>query len=509
MAIVEALEPTAARRRLRVKSPVTLEPLREFEVCTADDVREAVARAREAQVAWGAQPIADRVAVMQKALALLVERQDHVIDVICAETGRSRMETTFMEVFPACDSLNFFSLNAKKMLRDRRVGMHLLRMKRARIAYQPLGVVGVISPWNGPFILSLNPAVQALLAGNAVIIKPSEVTPGSALLVAELLADAGLPDGVLQVLLGDGETGAALVDGGVDMVAFTGSVSVGRLVGEACGRNLIPCVLELGGKDPMIVCSDANLERAASGAVFGAFLNMGQFCCSVERCYVVDAVYDEFLAKVVAHTEALRLGTEGEFDLGPFIFERQLERVEAQIADAVANGAKVVCGGKRRPDLGEFFFEPTVIVDVPEDCALMHEETFGPVLPVLRCVDEEDAIRKANASPFGLSGSVWSRDKRRGEAIATRVDTGSVCVNDTGISYGALELPFGGRKLSGVGQVHGAEGLRRFAHAQPVITDRFGSDREQVWYPYVTKTLDGMQKAIRVLWGTPLRWLMR
>lgn len=511
MAIVEALKTSGkgARRKLRVLNPVTLESVGEFEAATAKDVAMAVATAREAQVSWAAKSYDQRGEYMQRALKVLLDRQDQFMDQVIAETGRSRLETLFMEIFPTADSLNFYSKRAKKILADKPMPMHLLRMKKAKITYKPLGVIGIITPWNGPFVLSLNPTVQALMAGNAVILKPSEVTPFSGQLVEKLFQEAGLPDGVLQVLLGDGATGAALVNGGVDKISFTGSVATGRKVGEACGRNLVRCTLELGGKDPMLVCADADIERAAGGAVFGCFMNNGQYCSSTERIYVVEEVADDFTARVVAKVQELRVGKEGEFDLGPFIFDKQMEKVKDQIADAVAKGAKVLTGGKNIEALGKYFFEPTVLADVTHDMKIMTEETFGPVLPIMRVRDEAEGIRLANDTEYGLGGNVWSKDKDRAEVLARQIDAGSVTINDASLTYGALELPFGGAKSSGLGVVNGESGLKGYCREVPIVADRFGPKAESIWYPYDQKTFDGMKKAIKVIWGTPLRMLMR
>src|SRR5580693_7574695 len=351
MAIVEAIESSGGARRLRVSSPVTREKIGEVTVTPAAEVRAAVARARAAQPAWAAAGFDGRARVMRRALKTLIRRQEEFIDVLVRETGRSRVETIMMEIFASCDTLSYHAKHAKRILADEKKPLHLLRNKRLVITYRPLGVVGVITPWNGPFVLSLNPSVQAMMAGNTVVVKPSEVTPLAGRLVADLFREAGLPEGVLTVVEGDGETGAALVDAGVDKISFTGSVRTGRKVGEACGRNLIPCTLELGGKDPMIVCADADLERAAGGAVFGAFMNTGQYCCSTERVYVAEEVADEFTRRVVAKVQALKQGSEseGDFDLGPMIWPNQLDVIDAHIADAVARGAKVVTGGRRNP----------------------------------------------------------------------------------------------------------------------------------------------------------------
>lgn len=507
MAFVEPVASVGPARRYRSRSPVTGEPLREWDAATPDEVRAAVATARAAQAAWAATPLRDRVAVMDRALALLLDRQEAYIDRIVEETGRSRLETVVMEIFPACDALNYWSRAAPRLLRDRRVGLHLLRHKSARIHYRPMGVVGVITPWNGPFILSLNPTVQALLAGNAVVVKPSEVTPWSAKLVEELLTDAGLPAGLCRVLPGDGATGAALCEAGVDKISFTGSVTTGRKVGEACGRNLVACTLELGGKDAMIVCADANLERAAGGALFGGLMNAGQFCSGTERVYVVASVADAFEAKVIEKARALTQAREGAFDIGPFIFPKQRDIVEGQLADAVAQGATVAVGGGRNEAVGELYFQPTIVTGATHAMTLMTEETFGPVVPIVRVADEEEAIRMANDSRYGLGATVWTRDTTRGIAIAKRLNAGSVVVNDTAITYGALEVPFGGVGESGVGSANG-EGPRNFSHAQPILADRLGLATEQVWYPYTADKLPGLQKALRVLWGTFIRFLL-
>jgi succinate-semialdehyde dehydrogenase/glutarate-semialdehyde dehydrogenase len=507
MAIVQPIE-VDSRRSLRVSNPATNEPIGDVPVTTAIEVRAAIARARSVQPSWAAKSYAERAKVMMRALEILRRDQEHYIDVVMRETGRSHFETLMMEVFAGCDSLTYYAKNAARILTDQRPSMHLLKTKKLLITYRPLGVVGIITPWNGPFILGLNPTVQALMAGNAVLVKPSEVTPFSGLLLQELFRAAGLPEDVLQVLPGDGETGAALVEGGVDKISFTGSVATGRKVGEACGRALIPCTLELGGKDAMIVLDDADLERAAGGAVFGGFFNAGQFCCGTERVYVQEAVAEEFTRRVVEKARTLRQATSGEYDIGPMIWPRQLEVVERHMADAVAKGATVLCGGRRATEIGELFYEPTVLVDVTHDMLIMKEETFGPVLPIVRVRDEDEAIRLANDSIYGLSGTVWSKNEARGVAVARRLDTGSVCINESSITYGACEAPFGGRKQSGVGQVNGEVGLRGYCHALPIVIDRFGTKEEHVWYPYTPEKEAILQKIIRWVWGTPIgKWM--
>ncbi len=508
MAIVQAGETTGGVRRLRVANPATKEHIGDISVNTLEIVRETVARSRTAQEAWGAKTVDERAIVIDRALKLLIARQEDFISVIMRETGRSHFETIMMEIMPACDALSYFSKQARRTLRDRKVGLHLLRNKRLTITYQPLGVVGVITPWNGPFILSINPAIQALLAGNGVVIKPSEVTPFSGKLVAELFRDAGLPSGLLAVLEGDGETGVALIESGVDKISFTGSVKTGRKVGEACGRNLVPCTLELGGKDAMIVCDDADVVRAANGAVFGALMNAGQFCCSIERIYVAENIADEFIRRVVAKVKTLKQATSGEFDLGPMIWPPQLDVIERHIEDAKKHGATVLVGGKRNEQVGGLYYEPTVITNVTHDMAIMREETFGPVVAIVRVQSDDEAIRCANDSTYGLTATVWSRSDERAEAIAKRLVVGSISVNDVALTYGALEAPFGGRRSSGVGQIHGENSLRNFCYPTPILFDRFRTKEEVVWYPYTNDKAKLLQRIIRWIWGTPLGKLM-
>jgi acyl-CoA reductase-like NAD-dependent aldehyde dehydrogenase len=509
MALVEPIEPGAGgRRRLRLKNPATLEPIGEIEVDTAEDVRAALERARKAQPEWARLGFEQRGRILRRAIPVLLHRQDEIVDALVAETGKPRIEVLAAELLTACDVIEFYAKRARRMLADRTIPVHLVKNKKLRIAYKPLGVVGIITPWNFPFILSLNPAVQALMAGNAVVLKPSEATPFAGRWIAELLAAAGLPEGVFQLLLGDGETGAALVESGVDKVSFTGSVRTGRGVGEACGRRLVPCTLELGGKDPMIVCADADLERAANGAVYGAFTNAGQVCMSTERVYVVDEVADAFLEKVLEKTSALRQGPEGEFDVGPMIFAPQLEVVERHVRDALAKGARVLSGGRRNPAWAGLFYEPTVLVDVNHDMDVMREETFGPVLPIMRVRDESEALRLANDSLYGLNASVWTRNKHKGAELARAIESGSVVVNDCMVSYGIAESPFGGVKQSGIGQVNGELGLKSYCHAQSIVVDRFGGKTEPMWFPHSAGKLKTVRRMMRILWGTPLGRLL-
>ncbi|MET8776900.1 aldehyde dehydrogenase family protein [Nocardia sp. NPDC004654] len=505
MAIIRTLSETAeGRRRLALISPIDRHRIGELEVSTPLDVERVVARARAAQPGWAALPVRERARIVRGALDVLVRRREEIIDTVHAETGKPRVEALTMEIVPSCDFLNHWTARAERALRPERRRLHgyLRPYKKLFVHYQPLGVVGVITPWNGPFVLSLNPVVQALLAGNAVILKPSEITPRSGEWVVRVLRAAGVPDDVVQVLHGDGETGAALVRAGLDKISFTGSVATGRNIGAACGATLTPCTLELGGKDAMIVCADADLERAAAGAVYLSMFNCGQVCLSVERVYVVDSVADEFIRRVREKAERVRYRRDETVDVGPFIWDKQLDVVRRHLEDARDRGASILIGGA--PVGGDgLHFEPTVLVDVTHDMAVMTEETFGPVVAIMRVRDEDEAVRLANDSPYGLSGSVFTEDTDKARRIATRLVTGSVVHNDAAVIYGVTEAPFGGRKNSGLGHINnGSDGLRGYTHQQPILITRRSSQKEHVWYPYDDATERQLNFLVRFGFGT-------
>lgn len=512
MSIYEPIESTDSRRHLQLRSPVTLEPTGELICANSEDVAAAIARARAAQPEWAATSMKHRAQIVQKALEIVLQRQDEIIDTVVAETGKARTDAMSMEVFSVADQLCYYAKNAEKFLKPRKRKAHGLMglMKQLRILYKPLGVVGLITPWNGPFVLVMNQATQAILAGNTVVAKGSEVTPYAAKLAEDIFREAGLPEGVLQVLLGDGETGAAIVDGGVDKVSFTGSVATGRIVAQACAAQLIPCTLELGGNDAMIVCADADLDRAADGAWVGSCMNTGHYCCGTERIYVVPEVYDEFLQLVLEKGKNLRQGQQHgwEEDIGAVFWDRQMSIIEAHVEDARAKGANILMGGRRNPDLPGLYYEPTVITDVDNSMDIMLLETFGPILCIQKVASEEEALALANDSEFGLNGNVWTQDKAKGYRMATAIDTGACSVNDMAMSYGIPAAPFGGKKSSGVGQVNGKKGIRGYCHEMPIVIDRFGG-KMQNGYPYSAKNAEGMKKLMDFLWlKTPIgRWL--
>ena len=486
---------------IAVTSPLTGELLSEVPIRSAEEVAAAVERARGAFGTWSEAGIQGRGRVMKRVLDRMVADRDRLIDELIVETGKVRGDA-LQEVVLFLDTFRFYLGNAATFLADEIVSPHIMKNKRGVITRRPRGVVGIISPWNFPIDLGFGEAIPAMLAGNCVVLKPSELTPLINLTIAEMASQAGLPGGVFQVVTGAGETGAALCEE-VDQITFTGSVGVGRIVAQVAARRLIPCTLELGGKDPMIVLRDADLDRAARAAVWGAFFNSGQMCMSVERVYVEESVADTFIDKVVSRTSRLRQGVDGHYthDVGAMTRLQQIDLVEAHVADAIELGARVLTGGKRAPGLPESFYEPTVLVEVDHSMRIMREETFGPVLPIMRVADVQEAIQLANDTEFGLNASVWSKDKGTARSVARAIESGNVCVNDVVSSYAMLELPFGGEKTSGIGRRQGPGGIRKYTVCQSVSEDRLGLGSEIHWYPYSARRLGAIEKISGIFGG--------
>lgn len=483
-----AAEVQIGGRRISVMNPANGEVLREFDCASSAEVAEAAGRARAAQPQWAETSIRKRLEIIRRFQSLLNERKQQVARAITAETGKPYAEALLTEVLVALDSARFLLAQSDEFLRDRAVphGNIATKAKRGRLVRQPHGVIGIISPWNYPFSIPATQSLAALIMGNAVVLKPSELTPLSALELDLLLRDAGLPPNLFQVVLGDGITGADLVESEIDKLIFTGSVATGKRIAAIAARKLLPVVLELGGKDAMIVLADADLDVASSGAVWGAFVNAGQACLSVERCYVQRSIYSQFVALCVEKTRRLRVGNgnDPEIEMGPLIHERQLGIVERHVNDARSHGARVAAGGERLAALGANFYAPTVLADVNHEMLIMREETFGPVLPIMAFDSEEEAVRLANNSEYGLAASVWTRDRKRGEKIARHIKAGTVMVNDTVSCYAISEAPHGGIKASGLGRTHGKPGLDEMVRVKYLDIDLLPGIKKPWWYSY-------------------------
>jgi len=493
----------AANAQIPVENPATGEVIAHVPDLPADAVAEMARKARAAQPAWDALGFEGRGRILKRMQKWLLDNSDEVIEVIRSETGKTYEDAQLAEISYGGAAFGFWADNAPKYLADERVktANPLLAGKKLMMRYRPLGLIGVIGPWNYPLTNSFGDCIPALAAGNAVILKPSEITPLTSLKLLEGLRECGVPEHVFQVATGRGGTGAALTDA-VDMIMFTGSTATGKKVMAKAAETLTPVSLELGGKDPMLVLSDADIERAANSAVYWGMFNCGQTCISVERVYVEEPVYDEFVAKVTEKVKAMRQGDGeiGSAEVGSMTFPPQVDIVERHVQDAKAKGAKILTGGHRGAKSG-YWYEPTVLVDVDHTMECMTEETFGPTLPIMKVADAEEAIRLANDSPYGLGASVFGKDTHRAEAVARRLESGSVCVNDALINYTALELPMGGAKASGLGSRHGAAGIRKYCQQQAVLITRFAMKRDLYMYPNKPGTTKLLRRALRFLYG--------
>ena len=491
------------------RDPATGEVWRSYPSASPAEVARGVARARDAQRAWGARPAADRAHDLERFRRALFARRQEVAEALTRETGNPTAEGLGNEVLIALDYARFYAAESRRLFAAPWFTPSSLSMwrKRVRVAHVPLGVVAVVSPWNYPFMLAAGVVLPALAAGNAVLLKPSELTPTSGALLGELLAEAGVPDGVMTVLQGGGETGASLVAADVDKVFFTGSVPTGRTVARACAERLIPCSLELGGSDPAIVLEDADLAHAARGIAWGRFTNAGQTCVAPKRVFVVGAAYEPFLAQLARGVESLRAGpaSAGDAQLGPLIHPAQRLLLEAQLGDALERGARVVARGAA-PEGDGSYFPPTLLADVTPEMRVMREETFGPLLPVVRVRDADEAVARANESEFGLSASVWSRDAARARAVAERVEAGTVAINDVVIVAGMADVPHGGVKASGSGRSHGSAGLLECVRTQTLVADRFGGWAQPWWFggASAAELRDGLDAVVRLLHGDSL-----
>ncbi|RLQ97121.1 aldehyde dehydrogenase family protein [Falsibacillus albus] len=476
------------KNTLLVVNPATGETFEEIEETGPDQTEQYYHKSRKAQASWGKMSIEERMVFFRKLRLYMVENMREIAEVISKDTGKVLTEAITADVMPTIDAIVHIEKRARKVLSPQKVSTPLLLIgKKSYVEYMPRGVVLVISPWNYPLNLAMVPVLSALAGGNAVILKPSEITPLVGKLIGELFNKVEFPQDIVQIAQGGKKVGEAFTQGDPDYIFFTGSVSTGKKIAEAAAKKLIPTTLELGGKDPMIVFSDAHLKRAAKGAVWGAFTNSGQVCMSTERLYVEEAVYSQFLSLVKEEANSIKRGIEKDADLGSMTYIGQKKIIQHQLNDALEQGARLAVGTPPEKWVNGMFIPLMILTDVTEEMDIMKEETFGPVLPIVKFTTEEEVVEKANSTQYGLNASVWTADLKKARRISRRLISGSVVINDVITSVANHHLPFGGTKNSGIGRYHGDAGLRVFCHEKSILMDKGRKRTEVQWFPYQGK----------------------
>jgi succinate-semialdehyde dehydrogenase/glutarate-semialdehyde dehydrogenase len=501
------VDAVTATTQLESFSPATGERVGSVAVTAPGDVASVVAAVAEVQPQWARLTLEDRAHVLDRAAQVMIDEADEIRDLLVREQGKPRNEAFSMELLPTIDALRWIGHAGQEILADEKISMPqlFLKTKRSAFTYEPVGVIGVISPWNYPWSIPFGEVALALMAGNGVVLKPASLTPLIGERIQSVFERAGIPEGLVRVIHGPG-TGSALVESGVAKVFFTGSVGVGRSVGERCARLLKGSVLELGGKDPMIVLADANLDHAVAGALWGSFANAGQTCSGIERIYVVRELADQFTERVVAGARQLRVGDPMRWDteIGPMVSREQFELVRELVDDAVAAGAVMHCGGPVDPPDGlsseAAFYSPTVLTGVTHEMRIMREEIFGPVVPIVTVDSEAEAVALANDSDFGLGASVWTSDRARGERIAGELQSGMVWINDHMFSHGACQCSWGGVKESGLGRTHSKFGLYECVNVKLRVWEP-STVRNPWWYPYDETLGRALKQTARLLYG--------
>jgi acyl-CoA reductase-like NAD-dependent aldehyde dehydrogenase len=486
-------------------NPATGERIGSVPTIKPSQVQSVVDDVAEVQPFWAQLSLLERARYMRRAARVLVDHSDEIAELLTREQGKPRIESYTMEVLPTIDLLNWCADHGPRILADEPIkySQLMLKQKKSFFSYEPIGVVGVIAPWNYPWSIPFGEVAIALMAGNGVVLKPASLTPLIGQRIQELFERAGLPEGIVRTVHGGGAVGGELVKATTGKIFFTGSVEVGRKVGEACARRMKGSVLELGGKDPQIVCADANLSNAISGAVWGGFANAGQTCSGIERTYVMRDVADRFVEGVVKNASALRVGDPLQWDtaIGPMVSKEQFEIVRELVDDAVASGAKRLCGGPVEVEgMSGHFIAPVVLTDVTHDMRIMKEEIFGPVLPVVTVDTEQEAIELANASEFGLGASVWTLDRDKGERMAREIEAGMVWINDHSYSHGACQCSWGGVKNSGLGRSHSKFGFYECTNIK-LLSWEPSRTRDIWWHPYDEVLGKAIRASARLLYG--------
>ncbi|MDP7036890.1 MAG: aldehyde dehydrogenase family protein [Candidatus Marinimicrobia bacterium] len=483
-------------------NPVSGQKIGSVPITTPAELKHILEKSSDVKGHWGKLKILERASLLKKTQKALIKRTQEFVEIISKETGKPYWDS-FLEVMTVAEHLKYMCRHAPFLLAKEKRSTGIFVHKKAHIQYFPYGTAGIISPWNYPLILAMSPVVEALISGNTVVLKPSENTPITGDKIRELFIESGIPTDVFQIVHGYGDVGSALVDSPLtDIICFTGSVKVGKLIAESCAKQLKPSILELGGKDPMVVLEDADLERAVSAAVWGGFSNCGQTCISVERIYVLDSIAEPFLDQLKKQVSELSISDDkDEADMGTMINHKQKETVKSFIDEANKEGNKFHFNGEIKPDDNSCFLPPIIVETNDNSSSLMQSEIFGPVITVTRVRSEEEAVEQANSTGFGLSASVFSKNIRKARKIAGQIKSGSVCINDINTNYICASLPFGGVGLSGMGRVHGPEGLKAFSRVQAVCEDRLGLKKEPWWFPVSDRTKKWFKKLFTVWYG--------
>ncbi|MCL4538441.1 MAG: aldehyde dehydrogenase family protein [Bacteroidetes bacterium] len=488
--------------------PATGSLIGELEATSPDLIQGIVSEARSAQQEWSRLPLRKRSEHIRQFGEILVSRKRIAAELISQENGKPIAESYTSEIIPTLDIVRYYAYRSAGAIKDRRVHnrIPLMKTKKAFVRYEPYGVIGIISPWNYPLLLPCGQIIPALMTGNTVVFKPSEYTPLVGDMIAQFLWETGIPRKVFNIVQGGGDVGAALACSKVNKLFFTGSTATGKKISGLAANTLTPLSLELGSKDAMIVLDDADIDSAASGAIWGSLMNAGQTCVSIERCFVHEKIYDRFLDVLQTKIKKLRTGkgSDAGTDIGPIIHKAQFDTIRFQVEDAVRKGARIAAGGDFLEKNGTYFISPTVLIDLPKECSLMTEETFGPVLPITRFSSDDEAIGLANDSRFGLAASVWTADKKRGMAIAQRLQAGAVILNDIISYYGNSDGVVGGPKESGSGRVHGREGLFEMVFPKYYEIERAWRTKKLWWYPYDSTLLHFFEATVDLLFSKSL-----